>query len=175
MSIMTAMTTPQHRAHAVRDQLRQLLVRERDERRPAPRALLVAWRWMLLLYHEYIADDVRIRAESLAFLMIFSFLPLVAGLFFLFSLFAQFGMVQDAIGDFIQRALVTIPEQHRAWLEHYVLQFKDAYLQNLAQKSGSIGIFALFILIWVGLQTFNNVDRTLNRIWGAERERPFLE
>jgi membrane protein len=57
----------------------------------------------------------------------------------------------------------------------YVLRFKDAYLASISRKSGSLGIFAVFILMWVGVQTFTNIDRCLNHIWSSDRERPFLE
>lgn len=159
----------------IRSHLRRVRQKEGAERRRWAKAGLTLGRWVLMLQHEFIRDDVRVRAESLAFLMVFSLLPLVAGCFFLFSFFTQFGMVQDALLDVVNRFLSTIPEGHRGFVQDYVLRFKDAYLSTLHQKSGSIGIFALFILIWVGLQTFRNVDKTLNHIWSADRTRPFFE
>lgn len=128
-----------------------------------------------MLYREAVKDDVKIRAESLSFLMIFSMLPLIAGSFFIFTIFTQFGMVQEALGNFINHFLGTIPDENRHLIEDYVLRFKDSYLHNISGKSGTLGIFALAILGWVGLQTFNNIDRTINFIWSSDRERPFLE
>ncbi len=128
-----------------------------------------------MLIHEVLKDEVKIRAESLSYLMVFSLLPLIAGGFFLFNVFAQFGYVQDAMQSGIDQLLINIPEEHREILAHYVLQFKDAYWQSLSQKSSSIGVFAIFILIWVGLSTFNNIDSTLNHVWSANRQRPFFE
>lgn len=139
------------------------------------RAYNSALRWMLMLYREGIKDDVKIRAESLSFLMIFSLLPLIAGTFFIFTVFTQFGMVQEALSNFLNHFLGTIPDENRRLVEEYVLRFKDAYLHTISGRSGKLGIFALAILIWVGLQTFNNIDRTINFIWSSDRERPFLE
>ncbi len=134
---------------------------------------LQRWGWML--YHEFLKDDVQIRAQSLAFLMIFSLLPLIAGAFFVFTFFAQFGMVQDALTGMVEQFLGTIPAVHRPFIHEYILRFKDSYLEGIARTSSSVGVFAILILGWVGLQTFNNVDATLNYIWSADQGRPFYE
>jgi membrane protein len=84
-------------------------------------------------------------------------------------------MVQDALSRGMENLLSNIPPDQRLILQDYILQFKDAYLANLAQTSSSIGIFALFILIWVGMQAFNNLDSTLNYLWSSDRSRPFAE
>jgi len=131
------------------------------------------WAWML--YHEFQNDDVNVRAQSLAFLTLFSILPLIAGAFFVFAFFSRFGMVQDALQRFIDNFLSTIPAAHREYVRDYILQFKDSYLENITQTSGSVGVFALLVLAWVGLQAFNNIDETLNYIWSAERVRRFHE
>ena len=132
-------------------------------------------RWSLMLYREYLIDDIKVRAESLSYLMLFSILPIIAGCFFIFTIFTQFGMVQEAIGSFVNNILDTIPYENRDVIEEYVLKFKDAYLASISGKSGKLGIFALAILIWVGLQTFNNIDLALNHIWRSDRDRPFIE
>jgi YihY family inner membrane protein len=132
-------------------------------------------RWMLMLYREYVRDEVKMRAESLAFLTVFSLLPLIAGGFFVFTIFAQFGMVQEALGSAVNQVLDTIPAQHREFVLEYVLRFKDTYLASINGKSGSLGIFALAFLFWVGLSTLNNVEYTINRVWSSEIGRPFLE
>ncbi|MBY0370331.1 YihY/virulence factor BrkB family protein [bacterium] len=131
--------------------------------------------WFWMLYHEFLCDDVNVRAQSLAYLTLFSLLPLIAGAFFIFAFFSQFGMVQDALQRFIDNFLSTIPSMHREGLRDYILHFKDSYLENLTRSSGSVGVFAILVLGWVGLQAFNNIDSMLNYIWSAERERLFLE
>lgn len=136
---------------------------------------LRAVRWGLMLYHQFISDDVRIRAESLTFLITFSILPLIAGAFFVFSIFSKFGMVQQALMNGLSGFLDTIPDEHRGFVQDYVLRFKDAYLAAIDKKSGTLGIFALFFLIWVGMKFYANIERTLNHIWSADRERNVLE
>lgn len=142
-----------------------------------------SWRRMLLsagigsrlLYHEFLRDDVQVRAESLAFLMIFSLLPLIAGAFLIFTAFAQFGMVQQALERGFSLWLEQIPAEHRSFIVDYVYQFKDAYLNSIKEKSGTVGIFAVLILVWIGLKTFRNLDQVLNHIWQADHARPWME
>lgn len=153
----------------------ELQRRERAEKNRFKRLGWFVWRWAVMVYHEFVRDDVGIRAESLAYLMLFSLIPLVAGGFFIFTVLAQFGLVQDAIQNAVDGFLATIPGEHREFINTYLLQAKDSYLSTIQEKSGTIGIFALVFLAWVGLKTFNNIERTLNFIWSSESERPFFE
>jgi membrane protein len=155
--------------------IRKIYDQERKTERGLKRYFLLIERWYLMLLHEFLRDDVKVRAESLAFLMIFSLLPLIAGAFFVFTVFTQFGFVQEALNEGMEKFLYNIPSAHRDFVRTYVLQFKDQYLESISSKSGTIGIFALFILIWIGLQTFGNIERMLNTIWSADRQRTFLE
>lgn len=159
----------------IRESTRKMWEREQKAQTPLAKRTLSVGRWAMLLYHEYVRDDVRVRAESLSFLMLLSLLPLVAGVFFVFSLFSQIGMVQDGLQDLVQRFLSTIPVEHRTFVADYVLHFKDAYLSSLTKKSGTLGIFAFGFLVYVGMSTFQNVDRMLNSIWASDRERSTLE
>jgi membrane protein len=132
-------------------------------------------RWFCMLAHEFIKDDVKVRAESLSFLMVFSILPLIAGAFFVFNIFSQFAYVQESIQNFIDQWISNIPKEHQEFLMDYVLKFKDAYLENVSKKSSTIGIFAVFFLFWIGLQTYNNMDSVINVIWSADKKRSILE
>jgi|GEM_PF-896664 len=169
------MSTQLRQIEDVKSLVRKLYGHEHAAKNPVTRTLWGALRWAAMLYHEYVRDNVRVRAESLSYLMLFSFLPLVAGGFFIVNIFAQFGMVQEALGGFLNRFLETIPEEHREFVLEYALKFKDAYLASLGAKSGTLGIFALFFLAWVGLKVYVNVDRTLNDIWSSDHNRPWLE
>lgn len=159
----------------IADRVRRIRVKEAREANSAKKFLLTAERWALMLYHEYLRRDLQVRAESLAFLMGMSILPLIAGAFLIFTVFAQFGMVSDALQGAVDRFLVTIPDEHREFVRDYIIRFKDVYLATVSKRSGSIGIFALFFLVFIGVQAFSNVDRTINFIWSTNRDRPFLE
>jgi membrane protein len=139
------------------------------------RKLLSIRKCFFLLMHECIKDDVRVRAESLAYLMVFSVLPLIAGLFFLVSVFSQVGMVQEGIQSMMSDMLAKIPEEHRDFIAGYILKFKDQYFTTLLKKSSTLGIFSFSVLAWVGLKVYSNIDATMNHIWSSERQRPLME
>ncbi len=132
-------------------------------------------RWILMLYHEVLKDDVTIRAESLSYFTLFSIMPLMAGVFLLLGFFSQWGPVQNEFQDFLLRILQPIPEEHRMNLMKFILDFKDEYLLRLNQKSTSIGVFALGVLIWITAKVFFNVESLMNRIWSVSEDRSWFD
>ncbi len=131
--------------------------------------------WMAMLQFEWLKNDVAIRAESLSYYTLFSFMPLMAGVFLLLGFFSQWGPVQQEFEGLLGRALGAIPEDQRKTLLQFILQFKDQYLANLSRKSGSIGIFAVGILLWIGARVFFNIESLMNRIWEVREERAWWD
>lgn len=131
--------------------------------------------WVAMLQYEWLKNDVAIRAESLSYYTLFSFMPLMAGVFLLLGFFSQWGPVQQEFEGLLGRALGAIPEDQRKTLLQFILQFKDQYLANLSRKSGSIGIFAVGILLWIGARVFFNIESLMNRIWEVREERAWWD
>ncbi len=131
--------------------------------------------WIAMLQFEWLKNDVAIRAESLSYYTLFSFMPLMAGVFLLLGFFSQWGPVQQEFEGLLGRALGAIPEDQRKTLLQFILQFKDQYLANLSRKSGSIGIFAVGILLWIGARVFFNIESLMNRIWEVREERAWWD
>lgn len=128
-----------------------------------------------MLAHENIKDNSKVRAESLAYLMIFSLVPLLAGAVFVFSFFAKFAYVQESLQSAINSMLARFPSEHQHIILEYGTLLKDRYLASISKGSAKFGVFALGVFLYVGVQTFNNVDRTINHIWGSDIDRPFFE
>ncbi len=128
-----------------------------------------------MIMHEGIKDNSKVRAESLAYLMIFSLIPLLAGAFFIFSFFTQFAFVQESLQTGINNILSNFPVEHRDIIIEYGAALKDRYLASISAGSAKFGIFAIGVFLYVGVQTFNNVDSTINHIWGSDTNRPFFE
>ena len=132
-------------------------------------------RWLQMIFHEVIRDDVTIRAESLSYFTLFSILPLIAGIFLLLSFFSQWGPIQDEYQQHLGRLLQPIPEESRDSLLQFILKFKEDYLSRINEKSTSIGIFALGILIWIVAKVFMNMEDLMNRIWSVHENRSWFE
>ncbi len=128
-----------------------------------------------MMHFEFLKNDVAIRAQSLSYFTLFSILPLIAGVFLILGFFSQWGPVQREFEDLMGGLLGSIPGEQRAYLLNYILQFKDQYLQNLAQKSGTIGVFAVLVLFWIGARVYFNVESLMNRIWSVRADRQLFE
>lgn len=132
-------------------------------------------KWLLMLAYENIKDNSKVRAESLAYLMMFSLIPLLAGSFFIFSFLTQFAFVQESLNSGIGTLLSRFPAEHQAIIMEYGTMLKDRYMASISAGSTKFGIFALGVFLYVGVQTFNNIDRTINHIWGSDTDRPYFE
>jgi membrane protein len=132
-------------------------------------------RFISMVHYEWVKNDVMIRAESLSYYTLFSFMPLMAGIFLLLGIFSQWGPVQKGFETLLARFLDAIPGEQKKVLLSFILQFRDQYLENLTRKSGSIGVFALGVLVWIGAKVFFNIESLMNRIWAVKENRPFFE
>ena len=140
-----------------------------------PRLQQQALRWVFMLYHELVRDDLTIRAESLSYFTLFSLMPLIAGIFLLLGFFSQWAPVQDQFQQVLTAVLQPIPDESREHLLHFILKFKDGYLQRINEQSASIGIFALGVLIWIVAKVFMNMEDLMNRIWSVNENRSWRE
>jgi membrane protein len=159
--------------------INQTILRLYEAEDAAPSRLqkeMYKWRrYASLLHQEFIKNDVAIRAQSLSYFTLFSLLPLVTGIFLILGFFSQWGPVQKEFENLLAGLLDSIPSDQKKVLMTFILQFKDQYLENLSQKSGTLGVFAVLVLFWIGARVFFNVESLMNRIWWVRSERPLLD
>ena len=169
------MSIKDRKVEKIEQKIRRIHEMELGELNSLKRVLLASYRWILMLYHEVIKDDVTIRAESLSYFTLFSILPLMAGVFLLLGFFSQWSPVQKEFQDLLVRMLQPIPEEHRTSLIKFILEFKDQYLLKIDEKSSRLGVFALGVLIWITAKVFFNIEALMNRIWSVGEDRSWLE
>lgn len=159
--------------------INQTILKLYDVEDAAPTRPKKAWcrirRFASTLHYEFIKNDVAIRAQSLSYFTLFSILPLVTGIFLILGFFSQWGPVQREFEELLNGLLDSIPADQKRVLLAFMMQFKDQYLENLSQKSGALGAFAVLILFWIGARVFFNLESLMNRIWWVRAERPLLE
>ncbi len=148
---------------------------ERGAKSPLRRQVYRVRRWVAMLHFEVVKNDVTIRAESLSYYTLFSFMPLIAGVFLILSFFSQWGPIQKEFESLLARVLDAIPPEQKKTLMAFILQFKDQYLENLNHRSGAIGVFALVTLIWVGARVFFNIESLMNGIWAVKEDRAWSD
>jgi membrane protein len=131
--------------------------------------------WSLMLYYEFLKNDVAIRAESLSYFTLFSLMPLMAGIFFLLSLFSEWTPIQKEFQHLLENFLQAIPEDQRATLMNFIYSFKDEYLAKLSSESRPIGLVAFCVLIWIAGKVFFNLESLINRTWSVRHDRKFFD
>jgi membrane protein len=154
--------------------IRALHQKEAQARSPWRKSFWWMNRWANMLQHEFIKDDVAIRAESLSYLSLFSIMPILAGIFLLLTLFSGYEPVQHQFQYYLNNLLAPIPDEHRKDLLAFILDFKEQYLAKITQKSTSIAVFAFGVLIWISGKVFFNMENLMNRIWLVSESRPWL-
>lgn len=169
------MSIKERRLSRINRTILNLYEAEDGARTPLRKRLLRVRRYAALLHQEYIKNDVAIRAQSLSYFTLFSLLPLVTGIFLILGFFSQWGPVQREFEVLLGGLLDSIPADQKKVLMAFMLQFKDQYLENISQKSGSLGVFAVLVLFWIGARVFFNIESLMNRIWWVRSERPLLE
>jgi membrane protein len=159
----------------IESKIRALHDQETKARSKIARYFWQSARWAGMLWHEFVRDDLLIRAESLSYFTLFSIMPLLAGAFLFLNFFSQWAPVQEEFQNFLNQVTEPIPEEHRQALLSFVLDFKKQYLISLDRTSASIGIFALGLLLWIVIKVFRNIEDLMNRIWSVYDNRGWFE
>ena len=129
---------------------------------PEPRALLVVYRAFLGMWQ----GDATHLAAGVAYYAIVSMVPLFLGFVALVGMSLNSTGVQQAFLDF---ATENIPGSAQFIGDNIggLVLLSNALLNN------TLGILALFILLWFGRAVLAAVNRAVNRAWGVRQDRPF--
>lgn len=131
--------------------------------------------WGHRLHHEFVLDEVSIRAESLSYFTLFSALPVLAGLTLALGWVSVWGPAEERFHSLLEQFLEPIPSAHRQELLAFITQFKDEYLASIQERTTTLGSAAFLVLLWIALQVFLNVENLLNHIWDAPAHRAWWE
>lgn len=108
-------------------------------------------------------DAITISAGHLAYVTLLSLVPFIMVTFTILSAFPAFASVRSKVEHFVFSNFVPTASDV---VHKYVFDFVDN-----ASKMGVIGILSLLV---VALLLISNVDKTLNRIWRTESNRPIV-
>ncbi len=150
----------------IRKQFHSLKVREESATGWGRRSIVVR-KFLGVIRHELVRNDVALQAQALSFFTLFSILPLLAGMFLVLGFFSQWGPVQKEFEEILRSLLSSIPEDQRKTLFEFLIAFRNRYLSDLHRKGGSLGIFAFSVLIWIGARVYLNIEALMNRIWSV--------
>lgn len=108
-------------------------------------------------------DNIAISSGHLAYVTLLSLVPFIMVTFTIMSAFPAFSSVRGKLETFIFSNFV--PTAGDVVREHLI-----NFVGN-ASEMGAIGILSLLV---VALMLISNVDKTLNRIWRTESDRPLI-
>jgi membrane protein len=108
-------------------------------------------------------DRITISAGHLAYVTLLSLVPFIMVFFTIMSAFPAFAGVRSKLEEFAFSNFVPTASD-------VVQQYMTDFVGN-ASEMGAIGILSLLL---VALMLISNVDKTLNRIWRTESDRPII-
>lgn len=108
-------------------------------------------------------DSITISAGHLAYVTLLSLVPFIMVTFTIMSAFPAFASVRDKLEHFVFSNFVPTASD-------VVHKYMTDFVGNASQMS-AIGILSLLV---VALLLISNVDKTLNRIWRTQSNRPFI-
>lgn len=108
-------------------------------------------------------DKITVSAGHLAYVSLLSLVPFIMVFFTILSAFPAFA---DARGELEELIFSSFVPHAGGQVQTYVTEF----VSN-ASGMGAVGILSLMV---VALMLISNIDKTLNRIWQSQSERPII-
>lgn len=108
-------------------------------------------------------DNITISAGHLAYVTLLSLVPFIMVTFTVMSAFPAFASVRSKLEQFVFSNFVPTAGD-------VVHQYMSDFVSN-ASEMGAVGILSLLV---VALLLISNVDKTLNRIWRTQSDRPII-
>ena len=108
-------------------------------------------------------DNITISAGHLAYVTLLSLVPFIMVTFTIMSAFPAFASVRSILEHFVFSNFVPTASD-------VVHKYMTDFVGNASQMS-AIGILSLLV---VALMLISNVDKTLNRIWRTQSDRPIV-
>ena len=108
-------------------------------------------------------DNITISAGHLAYVTLLSLVPFIMVFFTILSAFPAFATVRNKLEQFIFSNFVPTASD-------VVHEYMSDFVGNASQM-GAVGILSL---LFVAILLISNVDKTLNRIWRTQSERPII-
>ncbi len=134
----------------------------RGARLPRGRAREVA-RVLLRSLAEFYRDDSLTISASIAYYSVLSLFPLLLLLLSLSGVFIRHFQLTGRLAVLLERVLPMKPD------------FILINLQSISRAYGPVGVASFLLLLWSSAGVFLPIEKSLNRAWGIETERTWLE
>jgi membrane protein len=148
---------------------REIWEQRLDELPPRRAAMYSAARIVQRTVHGLLVDDaLHVRAAALTYFTVLSLVPLLA---FVFAMLKGFGAYELLVAETIRPYVLRLFSGNQALSEAL-----DRVLGFVEQTGvASLGFLGLLTLLYVATRLLRNVERALNELWNARRDRSALE
>lgn len=148
-------------AKHVARKIRAVEDRARDSDKRRMRAVFYMWRLSVQLVRQWRKDQCPQQAAGLSFHTVLSLVPVLA---VILGVFRATGAMdaESSLVDFLSREFLVVSQ---AEIAQTLLEWSD---KISVQRLGLIGILPILLIAFI---TFNNLERTVNRIWRVEKRR----
>ncbi|MBL4652190.1 MAG: YihY/virulence factor BrkB family protein [Flavobacteriales bacterium] len=120
-------------------------------------------RIVVMAFKGFDDDKIMLRASSLTFYSLLSFVPVIA---MIFGIAKGFGL-EEKINTLLLEKLGSQEE-----IMTNVMAFAHNMLSNT--KGGLIAGIGTAVLFWSVIKVMTNIEKSFNAIWGVTKERPFI-
>ena len=117
---------------------------------------MLFFRLIVRTVREMSDDDATHMAAGVAYYAVFSLFPLLIGLIAIFNLLPASETRQEQLTEFVSE----------------YLPGSEGLLKRDLEVGGTLGVIAIFGLLWSGSAIFGAVARVVNRAWDIQKDRP---
>lgn len=140
-------------------------LRERFQRQPEASGWLAAphraWRFLALAVKKARDDDLNQQSAALAFITLFSLIPLLSA----FSVFGAKAFEKENV----QQRMLELLGRIFPYSEEILFDNLKGFLDNAQTLSG----FGSLVFLVTALMAFSSIEQTINRVWNVPHRRPF--
>ncbi len=127
------------------------------------RGVIYAARLLILLVRDLVEGDMSMRAMSLVYTTLLSFVPLLA---LSFSILKGFG-VQNRLDETLRTALAPLGDEKALQLSENIIHF----VNNM--NVGVLGAVGLVFLIYTVVSLMQKIENSFNHVWRIDVQRSF--
>lgn len=148
----------------IKDYLLKTLSGDFDDTRKFQRRLQSSIKFSIAAVKKFLDDEVLLRAASISYAVVVSFVPTLVVIMMLGSRFINIEAYFEQLDDMARLSGMQMD------LEPYFNIIRD-----LLKNAGAIGGIGLLVLMFSATSVLRNIEDSINKIWRVSRKRPMVQ
>ncbi|MDH5717224.1 MAG: YihY/virulence factor BrkB family protein [Spirochaetia bacterium] len=118
---------------------------------------------IIVVIQKFIYDEALLRAASISYSLIISFIPALIVALMIGSNFIQKDMYFMYAKEFLRKENIPID------IEPYI-----EIINEMLQNAATIGGIGILVILFSATSVLRNIENAVNKIWRVQKERPFI-